>query len=103
MTHAHRRTSSTSSPLGDGRDQLLTAEEAAEVLNIPRHAVDALLENGELAFEVRDGHRRIRLRDVLEFQASLRRERAEVLDEMQERAVEDGLYDLLDGPSPPNR
>ena len=52
---------------------------------------------------MRGRHRRVRLQDVLDFQDSLRRDRADALDEMQDQAAEDGLYDLLDGPPPSTR
>jgi|SRR5699024_146864 len=78
--------------------QLLTTQEAADLLNISRPTFVKLLENGELSFEMRGRHRRVRLQEVLDFQDSLRTERADALDDMQVSATEDGLYDLLDGP-----
>lgn len=83
--------------------QLLTTQEAADLLNISRPTFVKLLESGELTFEMRGRHRRVRLQDVLDFQDSLRQERADTLDEMQEQATQDGLYDLLDGPLPSTR
>ena len=83
--------------------RLLTTQEAADLLNISRPTFVKLLESGELAFEMRGRHRRVHLQDVLDFQNSLRRDRADALNEMQDQAVEDGLYDLLDGPPPSTR
>lgn len=83
--------------------RLLTTQEAADLLDISRPTLVKLLESGELAFEMRGRHRRVRLQDVLDFQDSLRHNRADALDEMQDQAVEDGLYGLLDGPPPSTR
>lgn len=83
--------------------QLLTTQEAAGLLNVSRPTLVKLLEAGELPFEMRGRHRRVRLQDVLDFQHSLRKERADALDEMQGQAAADGLYDLLDGPPPATR
>lgn len=83
--------------------RLLTTQEAADLLNISRPTFVKLLEEGELAFELRGRHRRVHLDDVLAFQHSLRRDRADALDTMQQQSQEHGLYDLLDGPSPSTR
>lgn len=83
--------------------RLLTTQEAADLLNLSRPTLVKLLESGEMPFEMRGRHRRVRLQDVLEFQDSLRQDRADALDEMQDQAAEDGLYDLLDSPPPSTR
>lgn len=83
--------------------RLLTTQEAADLLNISRPTFVKLLEHGELAYELRGRHRRVRLDDVLTFQGSLRRGRVETLDSMQQQSQEDGLYELLDGPPPATR
>lgn len=83
--------------------RLLTTQEAADLLNISRPTFVKLLEEGELAFEMRGRHRRVRLDDVLAFQDALRRDRSETLDTMQEHGQDDDLYDLLDGPAPSTR
>ncbi|MGP9683539.1 MULTISPECIES: helix-turn-helix domain-containing protein [unclassified Brachybacterium] len=83
--------------------RLLTTQEAADLLNISRPTFVKLLEQGELPFEMRGRHRRVRLEDVIEFQESLRQDRADTLDTMQHDGQADGLYDLLDGPTPSTR
>lgn len=80
------------------RQRLLTTQEAADLLNVSRPTFVKLLERGELPFEMRGRHRRVRLEDVLTFQDSLRRDRSEALDTLQHQSQEDGLYDLLDRP-----
>lgn len=78
--------------------RLLTTQEAADLLNISRPTFIKLLESGELPFELRGRHRRIRLEDVLEYQSTLRRGRAEALNSMQEEGQHDGMYEHLDVP-----
>ena len=85
------------------RQRLLTTQEAADLLNISRPTLIKRLEAGDLSFEMRGRHRRVRLDDLLAYQEALRVRRAEVLDEMQRQSQEDGLYDLLDGPPPVTR
>ena len=85
------------------RQRLLTTQEAADLLNVSRPTLIKRLEAGDLSFEMRGRHRRVRLNDLLAYQEALRVRRAEVLDEMQRQSQEDGLYDLLDGPPPVTR
>ncbi len=85
------------------RQRLLTTQEAADLLNVSRPTLIKRLEAGELRFEMRGRHRRIRLDDLLAYQESLRDQRAAALDAMQRQAQDDGLYDLLDGPPPTTR
>lgn len=65
------------------RQRLLTTQEAADLLNVSRPTLVKLLEAGDLAYEMRGRHRRIRLSDLLEYQEGLRRNRAAVLSDMQ--------------------
>lgn len=83
--------------------RLLTTQEAADLLNISRPTFVKLLQDGELDYEMRGRHRRVRLSEVLAFQESLRSDRTDALDTMQEQSQTDGLYNLLDGPPPPTR
>jgi excisionase family DNA binding protein len=85
------------------RQRLLTTQEAADLLNVSRPTLIKRLEAGELPYEMRGRHRRIRLDDLLTYQDRLRVQRAEALDAMQQHAEEDGLYDLLDGLPPATR
>lgn len=85
------------------QQRLLTTQEAADLLNVSRPTLIKRLEAGDLPFELRGRHRRIRLDDLLLYQDSLRFRRAEALKRMQQQSQEDGLYDLLDGPPPTTR
>lgn len=78
------------------RHQLLTTQEAADMLNIPLPALTRTLEEGELPYESQGSRIRIRADSVLALQESLRTPRAEALDRMQAQSQADGLYDILD-------
>ncbi|MGO2933821.1 helix-turn-helix domain-containing protein [Brachybacterium paraconglomeratum] len=84
------------------RHQLLTTQEAADMLNISRPTLVKLLERGDLPFEMRGAHRRVRLDDLLTYEQSLRHARSGELHRMQEVSQEAGLYDL-DGEPPVRR
>lgn len=81
------------------RQRMLTTQEAADLLNVSRPTLIKRLEAGDLPFEMRGRHRRIRLEDLLDYQRSLRVKRSTALEDMQRTSQEAGLYDLLDGPA----
>lgn len=66
------------------RSQTLTTQQAAEVLDISRPTLIKYLEKGEIPYEMRGRHRRVLLRDVLEFQDRSRVRRRESLDAMED-------------------
>jgi len=77
------------------RDLLLTTQEAADLLGESRPTLVKRLETGLIPYE-RTGagrHRRIRLRDLLEYRDRSRVERRAILDQMAREAEELGLYD----------
>jgi excisionase family DNA binding protein len=82
------------------RNKLLTTQEAADLLSISRPTLVRLLEAGEIPFERRGRHHRVRLADLLEYQERMRRERREALDRMAREGQEAGLYDATAGPPP---
>ena len=71
----------------------LTTQEAADFLGVSRPTLVKLLEDGAIAFEKPNRHRRVRLQDVVDFQHRRRAERRAVLDQLTEEASEMGLYD----------
>lgn len=78
------------------RQSMLTTQEAADLLNISRPTFIKILEKGDIPYEMRGSHRRIRLHSVLDYQEKLRVRRRSALDRMQQQSQEDGLYEVLD-------
>jgi excisionase family DNA binding protein len=72
---------------------LLTTQEAADFLGVSRPTLVKLLEDGAIPFEQPNRHRRVRLQDLMDFQARRRAERRATLNELTEEASELGLYD----------
>jgi excisionase family DNA binding protein len=77
---------------------MLTTQEAADLLNISRPTLVRLLTEGEMPYTMRGRHRRVMLRDVLDYRERTRRERREALDKMVADAEEDDLYNLTGTP-----
>ena len=72
---------------------LLTTQEAADFLGVSRPTLVKLLEDGAIAFERPNRHRRVRLQDLIDFQQRRRAERRAALNQLTEEAGELGLYD----------
>ena len=81
---------------------MLTTQEAADLLNISRPTLVRLLTEGEIPHSLRGRHRRVLLRDILDYSERTRTERRRALDQMAADAEDDDLYEItLD--SPPSR
>ncbi len=72
---------------------MLTTQEAADLLNISRPTLVRLLSDGEIPYAMRGRHRRVLLRDILDYTERTRSQRRRALDEMAADAEDDGLYD----------
>lgn len=72
---------------------LLTTQEAADFLGVSRPTLVKLLENGSIPFEKPNRHRRVRLQDLLDFQAHRRERQRAALNELTEEASALGLYE----------
>jgi excisionase family DNA binding protein len=70
------------------RRTTLTTQEAADMLGVSRPTLVAMLERGEIPYEKPSRHRRVLLRDLLDYEAALRRQRTEALREMAEQSAE---------------
>lgn len=80
------------------QNTMLTTQEAADLLNISRPTLVRLLEDGEVPFSKRGRHRRVLLRDVMDYQQRSRAERRAGLDAMVTEGEEAGLYDIVEPP-----
>jgi len=71
----------------------LTTQQAAEILGVSRPTLIKLLDDGKIPFETPNRHRRIRLVDLLNFQAQRRAERRDAVNELSRDAQDLGIYD----------
>lgn len=77
---------------------MLTTQEAADLLSISRPTLVRLLTEGEIPHTLRGRHRRVLLRDVLDYQEHTRHERRQTLDTMAADAEDAGLYETTATP-----
>jgi excisionase family DNA binding protein len=77
---------------------MLTTQEAADLLNISRPTLVRLLTDGEIPHSTRGRHRRVLLRDVLDYSERTRTQRRRTLDTMAVEGEDSGLYDATPSP-----
>lgn len=76
-------------------DAQLTTVEGARMLGVSRQFLIKLLERGDLPHHMVGTHRRIYVRDLLEYKARRDSSRRKILDDLTRVEAEDGLYDLM--------
>ena len=74
-------------------DSLLTTSQAAELLGISRTYMVRLIDEGRMPAQYRGTHRRVHLKDVMQFMETSRRTRADKLDAIAELSERTGQYD----------
>lgn len=75
--------------------QNLTTQQAAELLGVSRPFFVKLLESGSLPYHLTGTHRRVYLKDLLDYKQHRDQERHESLDRMAQEAERAGLYDKV--------
>lgn len=75
------------------RDQEITTQAAADLLNVSRPTFVKMLEDGKIPFHRIGTHRRLKLADVLSYRESRSRSRMEALDQLLHEERELGLPD----------
>jgi excisionase family DNA binding protein len=73
--------------------QLLSTQEAAEILQVSRPTVVKLLEDGKIPYTKYGTHRRVQLTDLLAYQEQARSARASALAELSYESARDGTDD----------
>ncbi|MEX1007425.1 MAG: helix-turn-helix domain-containing protein [Acidimicrobiia bacterium] len=75
------------------RNLVLTTQEAADLLDVSRPTLVKLLEDGVIPFDQPNRHRRVRLRDVLDYRARRQAAQRAALDQLTEETSALGLYE----------
>ena len=75
--------------------QMLTTQQAANLLNVSRQYLVRLLDEERIPYTKTGKHRRVRIEDVLAFKRQRDRERKAGLDELTQMSEELGGYDEL--------
>jgi excisionase family DNA binding protein len=71
----------------------MTTQEAADVLNVSRPHLIKLTENNEIPYTKTGSHRRIKVKDVMDYKEKKDTQCRKSLDEMSEIMQENGLFD----------
>ena len=72
--------------------KLMTTQEAADFLGMSRPSLVKIVDAGQIEHSMVGRHRRIKLADLIAYQARMAQQRSEALDEMVRIAKDDDLY-----------
>ena len=75
--------------------QQLTTQRAANILGVSRPFLVGIVENGDIPFHMVGSHRRIYLRDLLDYKRRRDAARHEAIDNMARAEMEAGTYDKV--------
>lgn len=75
--------------------QEMTTQSAADMLGVSRQYLVQLLEQGKIPFHKAGTHRRIYLKDLMEYRRQRDAARRNMLDQIAQEAVADGVYDVI--------
>ena len=75
--------------------QQLTTQRAANILGVSRPFLVKLVENGDIPFHMVGAHRRIYLRDLLDYKRRRDASRHEAINKMALAEMEAGTYDKV--------
>ena len=75
--------------------QQLTTQRSADILGVSRPFLVRLVENGEIPFHMVGSHRRIYLRDLLEYKRQRDAARHDAINNMARVEMEAGTYDTV--------
>lgn len=73
----------------------LTTQQAAEIIGVSRPFFVKLIEAGKISFHSAGTHRRVYLKDLLEYKQRRDEDRHDALDRMAQEADDAGLYDKV--------
>jgi excisionase family DNA binding protein len=73
----------------------LTTQRAADILAISRPFLVGLLESGQISFHMVGSHRRVYLRDLLDYKRQRDQARHEAINNMARAEMEAGTYDSI--------
>ena len=76
----------------------LTTQQPANILGVSRPFLVGLLNQREIPFHKTGTHRRIYLKDLLDYQKRRDRDRKRILDELAKKAAAEGDYDRMHVP-----
>ncbi|MCL4522133.1 MAG: helix-turn-helix domain-containing protein [Firmicutes bacterium] len=79
-------------------EQAVTTQQAAEILQVSRPYVVKLLEDGDIPFYQVGSHRRMSVKDVLDYKTRRDAHRKSQLVELYQASHDAGLYDVDDFP-----